>query len=119
MGGSSLKIVKNGLCCTQIVKVPGKRKCQFFQQDWSSINNLHVIVNPFFKLCNVNNPSKTLSICNNLGKYIILMMNSILGGFLTLLIICVFRHIKIEELFPSSLNPKARVKFIVELSSQS
>jgi len=58
----------------------------------SPISSPCVMVNPFCKLYDVNGPSKTLSLCNNLGKPIILMTNFILGGFLTSLITCVSKH---------------------------
>lgn len=56
----------------------------FFNMIGLSINNLHVIVNPLCKLYNVNNLSKTSSLCNNLSKPIIFVVNFILGGFLFL-----------------------------------
>ena len=59
-------------CCTKFVKVQRKRKYYLLStRIRSHISSPCVMVIPFCKLYIINNLSKTLSLCNNLGKPII------------------------------------------------
>jgi len=86
------KLSHKSLVALKLSKFQGSESTIFSTKIGSDINSPWVIVIQFCKLCNVNDLSKTLSLCNNLGKPIILMTNFILGGFLTSLITCVSKH---------------------------
>jgi len=97
-------------------KFQGSGCANFFQRSRSLGNNFLSRHKPTLQICNVNDASKTMYLCNNLGKLIIL--DFILGGFSSHWLF-VLLSTKDRQSFLLQPHTKARVEFIVKVLGET